>query len=83
VKNTWQLQEAKGQFCSVAEQAADGGPQLVTKHGQPFVYIVGVKAWQKAKRRPKSLLAVLRACPEDLGKLDLARSRELPRKIVL
>jgi prevent-host-death family protein len=83
VKNTWQLQEAKGQFCSVAERAAGSGPQLVTKHGQPFVYIVGVKAWQKSKRSPKSLLAVLRACPEDLGQLDLERSRELPRKLAL
>jgi prevent-host-death family protein len=83
VKNTWQLQEAKGQFCSVAERAAGGGPQLVTKHGQPFVYIVGVKAWRKSRRPLKTVQAALRACPADLSKLDLARSREDSRPLSL
>jgi prevent-host-death family protein len=82
-KKTWQLQEAKGRFCAVAEKAADGSPQLVTKHGRPFVYIVSAKSWPKPQRRPKTLLEILRSCPEDLTKLDLTRSRELPREIEL
>jgi len=82
MKDTWQLQEAKGQFCAVAEKAAGGGPQLVTKHGRPFVFIVGAKTWQKSRKRSKSLLEVLQSCPEDLTKL-VTRDRDYPRDIEL
>ena len=82
-KKTWQLQEAKGQFCAVAERAAGGGPQLVTKHGRPFVVIASMKDWRGAEPQRKTLLAALRACPADLGALDLARSRERPRELAL
>ena len=82
MKDSWQLQEAKGQFCAVAEKAAGGGPQLVTKHGRPFVYIVGAKTWQKSKKRPMTSLEALRSCPEDLTKL-VSRDRDYPRDIEL
>lgn len=83
MKNTWQLQEAKSRFSAVAEQAVEGRPQIVTKHGQPFVVIVGVKQWEQARPRKTSLVNALRACPADLTQLDLSRSRELPREIAL
>ena len=76
-----QLQEAKQQFSAVAEKAARGQPQLVTKHGKPFVVIVNVADWEKTQPRKKSLLEVLRSCPVDLSELDLTRSKELPRQI--
>lgn len=76
-----QLQEAKQQFSAVAEKAARGQPQLVTKHGKPFVVIVNVADWEKTQPRKKSLLEVLRSCPVDLSELDLTRSKELPREI--
>ena len=76
-----QLQEAKQQFSAVAEKAARGQPQIVTKHGKPFVVIVNVADWEKAQPRKKSLLEVLRSCPVDLTELDLTRSKELPREI--
>lgn len=78
-----QLQEAKQQFSAVAERAASGKPQIVTKHGKPFVVIVSVSDWQKAKPKKKTLLEVLRSCPVDLSELDLTRSKELPRDIAL
>lgn len=76
-----QLQEAKQQFSAVAEKAARGDPQIVTKHGKPFVVIVNVADWEKTQPRKKSLLEVLRSCPMDLSELDLTRSKELPREI--
>ena len=76
-----QLQEAKQQFSAVAEKAARGQPQIVTKHGKPFVVIVNVADWEKTQPRKKSLLEVLRSCPVDLSELDLTRSKELPRQI--
>ena len=83
MKNTWQLQEAKSGFCAVAERAARGRPQLVTKHGRPFVMISSLEDWRSAEPRRKTLLAALRACPSDLAELDLTRSRELPRRLSL
>ena len=83
MKNTWQLQRAKSEFCAVAEQAARGRPQVVTKHGRPFVVIASVKDWQQAAPKRKTLLAALRGCPADLSTLNLARNRDLPRDVSL
>ena len=78
-----QLQEAKQQFSAVAEKAARGQPQTVTRHGKPFVVIVSVAAWEKSQPKKKSVLAALRSCPADLTKLDLVRSKERPRDLAL
>lgn len=78
-----QLQQAKEQFCSVAEKAAGGKPQLVTKHGRPHVWIVGASEWQKTKKKKRTLVESLRSCPVDLTELNLARSKDHPRDISL
>lgn len=78
-----QLQEAKQQFSAVAERAAGGQPQIVTKHGKPFVVIVSVADWRKSKPSKRTLLEMLRSCPVDLTELDLTRSQELPRDLAL
>ena len=78
-----QLQDAKQQFCAVAEKAAHGSPQIVTKHGKPYVVIVAVEEWRKVQPGRKTVLAALRACPADLTKLDLSRSQEGPRAVHL
>jgi len=78
-----QLQEAKQQFSAVAEKAASGQPQIVTKHGKPFVVIVSVADWQKARPKERTLLEMLRSCPVDADELDLTRSKERPRKVAL
>ena len=78
-----QLQQAKQQFSAVAERAAGGQPQIVTKHGKPFVVIVSVADWQKAQPKKRTLLEMLRSCPVDSDELDLTRSKELPRDIEL
>ena len=78
-----QLQEAKQQFSAVAEKAAAGRPQIVTKHGKPFVVIVSVADWRKSKPPQRTLLDMLRSCPVDLTELDLTRSKEFPRDLAL
>lgn len=78
-----QLQEAKQQFCAVADKAAKGRPQVVTKHGKPYVVVVGVEEWEKIRPRKRTLLDTLRSCPVDIAGLDLTRSKELPRAIKL
>jgi prevent-host-death family protein len=42
---TCQLQTTKQRFSAVAENAVRGIPQLVTKHGKPFVVIVSAADW--------------------------------------
>ncbi|MBL9188301.1 MAG: type II toxin-antitoxin system prevent-host-death family antitoxin [Opitutaceae bacterium] len=83
MKNTWQLQQAKSEFCAVAEKAARGRPQVVTKHGRPFVIIASVKDWESTGPKQKTLLEALRACPSDLSTVMPERSRELPRSVAL
>jgi prevent-host-death family protein len=78
-----QLQEAKQQFSAVAARAAGGQPQIVTKHGKPFVVVVSVADWQEARPKKRTLLEMLRSCPVDADELDLRRSKELPRNIAL
>jgi len=78
-----QLQEAKQRFSAVAEKAARGDPQIVTKHGKPFVVIVNVADWEKTQPRKRTILEMLRSCPVPSDELDLTRSKELPRDIEL
>ncbi len=78
-----QLQTAKQRFSSVADKAAKGDPQLVTKHGKPFVVIVRAADWYEKKVSEKPLWEVLRSCPTDLAELEIRRSKELPRDIEL
>ncbi len=76
-----QLQTAKQRFSAVAESAAKGIPQLVTKHGRPFVVIVSAADWCREHEPERGIWDVLRDCPTDLSELDLARSKDLPHKV--
>lgn len=78
-----QLQAAKQQFSAVAGKAARGVPQLVTKHGRPFVVIVSAEDWCKDREPERGVWEVLRACPADLSGLALVRNKDLPRKVTL
>ena len=76
-----QLQTAKQRFSSVAESAAKGIPQLVTKHGRPFVVIVSAADWCREHEPERGIWDVLRDCPADLSELDSARNKDLPGKL--
>ncbi|MDX6766607.1 MAG: type II toxin-antitoxin system Phd/YefM family antitoxin [Candidatus Methylacidiphilales bacterium] len=78
-----QLQEAKQRFSKVASQAARGKPQLVTKHGKPFVVIVSAEEWSQTRNTGTAVWDRLRACPEDLSLLVQPRSKDLPRNVGL
>ncbi|MCX6970709.1 MAG: type II toxin-antitoxin system prevent-host-death family antitoxin [Verrucomicrobia bacterium] len=78
---TYQLQTAKQRFSAVAGNAAKGIPQLVTKHGKPFVVIVSAADWCRDHEPERGIWDVLRACPADLSELALARNKDLPRNV--
>jgi len=79
--NSHQLQSAKQRFSAVAGKAATGTPQLVTKHGKPFVVIVSAAEWRRSHAPGKGIWEALRNCPADLGELSIVRDRGLPRKV--
>lgn len=65
-----EFQTAKQCFSYLAEEAAKGNPQLVTKHGKPYVVIAKAADWCDKKVSEKPLWEVLRSCPTDLTALN-------------
>jgi prevent-host-death family protein len=61
--------------------ARSKGPQTITRHGQPVVVVVAAKEFKKL-RTPKETPLAFFSRFKGLG-LDLARRRDLPRKIEL
>lgn len=67
--STWQLQEAKNRFSEVVELARTKGAQTITKHGKPAVMVVAVEEFRnlqpaKPKKKKRTLLEILRSCPD-------------------
>ena len=55
---TWALQDAKNRFSAVAETAANGEPQVVTRHGHPLVVIISYETYrEKISSEPKKNIA--------------------------
>ena len=55
---TWALQDAKNRFSAVAETAANGEPQVVTRHGHPLVVIISYETYrEKISPEPKKNIA--------------------------
>ncbi len=77
------IQDARQQFLAIAERAAGGEPQIITKHGKPFVVVISAAEWQAARPKQRTLLEALRSCPVSADDLDLTRSDEMPREIAL
>ncbi|MBP6783951.1 MAG: type II toxin-antitoxin system Phd/YefM family antitoxin [Verrucomicrobiales bacterium] len=79
--NVWQLQEAKSRFSELVETVILKGAQTVTKHGKPAVVIVSAEEYERSLAPRKSLVAALRACPEDLTTLVAKRPKQVARKV--
>ena len=81
ITKSWQLQEAKNHFSEVVERAIKDGAQTVTKRGKPVVMIILVEDYQKSVTPRKSLIELLRECPEDLTEIIGSRSKEPARSL--
>lgn len=83
---TWALQDAKGRFSQVVEQAKREGPQMVTKRGEGAVVVVAVEQFRQWTRREghADLVTFLQHSP--LSELDpswLERDRSTGREVAL
>ena len=77
---TWQLQEAKSRLSEVIDLAVSGSPQLITKRGEPAVYVVSVETFRKETSSWKTTLL---SRPHKDIEIDVSRDRRLPREIDL
>ncbi len=77
----WQLQEAKSKLSEVIHLAMTESPQLITKRGEPAVYVVDAEAYEREHR--KSWKELLLSRPHKEIELDLDRLQDEPRDIDL
>lgn len=80
-KNKWQLQEAKNQFSKVINSALTDGPQTVTRHGKEAVVVLSYQEYKKLVQKRESLVDFFQKSPLKGVKLDLKRSKDLPRDL--
>lgn len=81
--NSWQLQDAKSKFSQLVEKAMHHEPQFVTKHGNNAVVILSFDDYKKITKPDTDLVTFLRNSPLMGEKLDVSRSKDLPKDIVL
>ena len=82
-QSSWQLQDAKSRFSKVVKMAESGEPQLVTRNGVPTVYIVEARSYEQLTQKSASRKDVLIESPfKDIG-LNLGRSKDEGREVIL
>ena len=69
----WKLQEAKGRFSEVVEEAVKNGPQLITKRGIETAIVLSFADYRKLLLRQKKLSEFFRDSPLAGANLDLTR----------
>ena len=80
---SWQLQEAKSRLSQVVEHALREGPQTITLRGKPAVVVVSFEEFQNLTRPSASLREFFRQSPLYDTDLDLERSKDVSREVLL
>ena len=78
--DAWKLQDAKARFSEVVERALHDGPQVVTRHGQNAVVIVGYRDFVSAE--PAQDFKHFRLSIPRVG-VELKPARRRPRRTKL
>jgi prevent-host-death family protein len=80
----WQLQAAKNRFSELVRAAQRGKPQLVTKNGEPVVYVVDYAQYRErmhAQEHDKK--SILLARPHKDIELSIDRDEDYGREVEL
>ncbi len=75
-----QLREAKARLSAVIDQARQGQPSIITRHGRPEAVLLSFEEWQRLSRVPSfgRLLMAAPLMPDDLpARQDGLRDVEL------
>ncbi len=76
-----QLKDAKATLSAVVDDAAQGEPSVITRHGKPEAVVLGFKDWERLARVP-SFGRLLMSAP--LSSRDVPkRDRTPPRRVKL
>jgi prevent-host-death family protein len=79
----WQIQDAKQRFSEVLRAAAEGEPQIVTKHGREVAVVIDIEEYRRLRGGVPSFMAFLRADPILDDDFEIERQSDLPRQIDL
>lgn len=63
-----QLRDAKVHPSAVVDQAVDGQPSVITRHGKPAAVMLGFKDWERLSQGP-SFGRLLMSAPANLNDL--------------
>ena len=69
-----QLRDAKANLSAVVDDATEGKPSVITRHGKPEAVVVGYEEWKKLSSAP-SFGRLLMAAPAERDDLP-ARNRK-------
>jgi antitoxin Phd len=61
-----QLKDAKANLSAVVDQATQGKPSVITRHGKPQAVVLGFADWERLSRVP-SFGGLLMSAPLDPG----------------
>lgn len=79
----WQLQEAKNKLSQVVKQAQTSGPQVITVRGKETAVLLSAKDFRRLTAATGNLLDFFQNSPLQGVELDLERSRDTGRDILL
>lgn len=80
------MQQAKNQLSEVVDLALSEGPQIVTRHGKEVVVVVSTHDFERrsaSRGRSGTLLPFLKGLGFKGARLDVARARDVDRKLDL
>ena len=83
MQGIWTVAEAKAKFSELVDQVRTGGPQTITKHGQPTVVVVAAEEWERKTRRVGSLADFFAESPLRGSGLKAPRNDDGPRQVDL
>ncbi len=83
MNTTWALQDAKNKFSELIDHAIQDGPQTITRRGKNTAVILSVEEFRRLTAGQETLVDFLRDSPLRGAELDLERSTDLGREVVL
>ena len=83
IRKVWALQDAKNRFSQVVDEAARGGPQVITRRGKETAVVLSFRDYRRLVASGTRLIDVLRRAPKVAGGLAVDRSPDTGRPIEL
>jgi len=83
IMGRWQLQEAKNRLSELVRKAREDGPQVITVHGTDAVVVIAADQFRKLSLRKGTLVEFFRRSPLVGVELDISRSRDRGRPVIL